>query len=65
MGMIDEPLPITEPYSPVVKPVLTSAWEAEKARLEDGGVTIPVTSEALARRTFMAGYVAALNASPY
>lgn len=65
MSLINEPLPITEPYPATVKPVLETKWEKEKDRLEEEGMTIPQNVEALARRMFMAGYVSAINSHPF
>lgn len=65
MGMLYAKRPIQEPYSEEVRAELHSAWEKEKERLLEADVTIPKNVEPLARRTFMAGYIAAMNTPPF
>jgi hypothetical protein len=65
MGMLYESLPIREPYSEAALAELQAAWEKEKARLVDSDVTLPRNVEALARRVFFDGYIAAMNHPPF
>jgi len=65
MGLMQEPRPIREPYSDEIRAELQTAWEMEKERLIEADVTIPRNVEALARRVFYAGFIAALNTPPF
>lgn len=65
MGMLYAVRPISEPYSEEIRQELNIAWEKEKERLEEEGVTIPRNVEMLVRRTFFSGYVAAMNIPPF
>lgn len=65
MSLIYAVRPITEPYSEEARAELNAAWEKEKERLVEAAVTIPKNVEPMARRMFIAGYVAAMNIPPF
>lgn len=65
MGMLYAVRPIKEPYSEEALLELNAAWEEEKGRLEEAGVTIPKNVEPLLRRVFFNGYAAAMNVPPF